>query len=77
MVVECALAHAWSELGAGPERDMISLRDGMGSGWDGEFFRRPRRRRRPWRGRGSKWNSQNRVVFFENQVKSNAKQTQK
>ena len=25
---------------------MISLRDGMGSGWDGKFFRR-RRRRRP------------------------------
>ena len=25
---------------AGPERDMISLRDGMGSGWDGKFFRR-------------------------------------
>ena len=30
---------------AGPERDMISLRDGMGSGWDGKFFRRRRRRR--------------------------------
>ena len=26
---------------------MISLRDGMGSGWDGKFFRRRRRRRRP------------------------------
>ncbi len=25
---------------------MISLRDGMGSGWDGKFFRRRRRRRR-------------------------------
>ena len=39
-----------SECGAGPERDMISLRDGMGSGWDGEFFRR--RRRRPRGGEG-------------------------
>ena len=26
---------------------MISLRDGMGSGWDGKFFRRRRRRRPP------------------------------
>ena len=24
---------------------MLSLRDGMGSGWDGKFFRRRRRRR--------------------------------
>ena len=31
--------------GAGPERDMISLRDGMESGWDGKFFRRRQRRR--------------------------------
>ena len=30
----------------GPERDMLSLRDGMGSGWDGTFFRHRRRRRR-------------------------------
>ena len=30
----------------GPEWDMLSLRDGMGSGWAGKFFRR-RRRRRP------------------------------
>ena len=28
------------------ERDMLSLRNGMGSGWDGKFFRRRRRRRR-------------------------------
>ena len=27
-------------------RDMISLRDGMGSAWAGKFFRRRRRRRR-------------------------------
>ena len=26
---------------------MLSLRDGMGSGWAGKFFRRRRRRRRP------------------------------
>ena len=25
---------------------MLSLRDGMGSGWEGNFFRRRRRRRR-------------------------------
>ena len=65
-----------SEWGAGPERDMISLRDGMGSGWDGKFFRRRRRRRRrrrPWRGGGSKWKSQNRVGFLENRVKSKGK----
>ena len=35
-----------SERGAGPERDMLSLRDGMVSGWDRKFFRRRRRRRR-------------------------------
>ena len=62
----------------GPERDMISLRDGMGSGRDGKFFRRRRRRRRPWRGGGggvgSKWKSQNRVGFLENRMKSGEKE---
>ena len=57
---------------------MISLRDGMGSGWDGKFFRRRRRRRRrrrPWPGGGggSKWKSQNRVGFLENRAKSKEK----
>ena len=33
---------------------MLSLRDGMGSGWDGKFFRRRRRRRRRPLGRGVK-----------------------
>ena len=40
----------------GPERDILSLRDGMGSGWDGKFFRRHRRRRPPGGG-GSKLRS--------------------
>ena len=31
----------------GPERDMISLCDGMGSGWAGKFFCHRRRRRPP------------------------------
>ena len=58
---------------------MISLRDGMGSGRVGKFFRRRRRRRRrrrPWPeggGGGSKWKSQNRVGFLENRVKSKEK----
>ena len=47
---------------------MISLRDGMGSGWDGKFFRRRRRRRRRRRG-GQNWKSQNRVDFLGNRVK--------
>ena len=54
---------------------MISLRDGMGSGWDGKFFRR-RRRRRPWRGGGGKGKSQNRVAFLGNRVKKQGKSTQ-
>ena len=59
----------------GPERDMVSLRDWVGSGWDGKFFRRRRRcrRRRPLEGGGAKWKSQNRVGFLENRVKSKEK----
>ena len=46
---------------------MISLRDGMGSGWDGKFFRR--RRRRPGEAGGQNGKSQNRVGFLGNRVK--------
>ena len=52
---------------------MKSLRDGMGSGWDGKFFRRCHRGRRPLV--GGKWKSQNRVGVLENRVKSMEKTT--
>jgi len=62
MIAPCYITHynLWSEWGAGPERD------GMGSGWDGKFFRRRRRRRRRRREAGDKMgNHKIGLVFLE------------
>ena len=45
---------------------MISLRDGMGSGWDGKFFRRRRRRRRRRRPPGALCDEITNYVYSEN-----------
>ena len=48
--VYVTLGSMYRSEGAGPERDMLSLREGEGPGWNGEFFfRHQRRRHHPFR----------------------------